>query len=220
MTMLSSLASWTAWAMPSVESTSMQPEILGRYKRYLRQGLMYTFKRYVFPTNGSIKICLFFSSKFGVVAVYLKPTWLLYDYKVWLCIILTWKSSIIIALGRAIIYVWRPFIRLTIGFWQIYLVYVNNNKGLSCSSEFTQMVYLLQSSFWRFILLIIAPEFMRMFRIKVFYPKAANYLDRLLRQLIDDHKKTKRQGAILQLNIISFIFLNIRLIWHPFGRRS
>ena len=56
------------------------------------------------------------------------------------------------------------------------------------------MVYLLQSSVWRFVLLTVAPEFMKMLRIKVFYPKAANYLDRLLRQLIEEHKRTKKHG--------------------------
>ena len=56
------------------------------------------------------------------------------------------------------------------------------------------MVFLLQSSIWRFILLTVAPEIMTLFGIKVFYPKATNYLETIVRQLVDDHAKAKKYG--------------------------
>ena len=73
------------------------------------------------------------------------------------------------------------------------------------SSEFTQMVNLLQSSVWRLILMNVAPEVMAFFRINVFYPKAQKYLDSLLRQLIEDHAKAKKYGNNLILGVAIFL---------------
>ena len=56
------------------------------------------------------------------------------------------------------------------------------------------MTVLLQSSIWRFMLLQVVPEVMTFFGIKVFYPKAANYFDKLLRQLLADHRQNKKYG--------------------------
>ncbi len=61
-------------------------------------------------------------------------------------------------------------------------------------SEFMKMSQLLQSSVWRLILLNIAPKFMVFFGINVFYPKASKYFDKLLRQLVKDHKQSRKFG--------------------------
>ncbi len=60
-----------------------------------------------------------------------------------------------------------------------------------------KMTQLLQSSIWRFFLMTIAPELMVLFGIKIFYPKATDYFDKLLRQLLSDHKKTRKFGEFL-----------------------
>ena len=65
------------------------------------------------------------------------------------------------------------------------------------------MVNLLQSSIWRLILMNVAPEIMAFFRINVFYPKAQRYLDKLLRQLLQEHAKAKKYGEILKLTVSS-----------------
>ena len=64
------------------------------------------------------------------------------------------------------------------------------------------MVFLLQSSIWRFLLLNVVPEFMAFFGIKVFYPKAANYLNNLLTQLLEDHKKNRKFGNPITITSI------------------
>ena len=70
------------------------------------------------------------------------------------------------------------------------------------------MSRLLQSSVWRLILLNIAPKFMVLFGINVFYPKASQYFDKLLRQLVSDHKQSRKFGNfelfLLLVNIINF----------------
>jgi hypothetical protein len=47
--------------------------------------------------------------------------------------------------------------------------------------------------------MIICPEFMTFFGINVFYPKAANYLGKILKQLLDDHAKNRRFGTSCDL---------------------
>jgi hypothetical protein len=47
--------------------------------------------------------------------------------------------------------------------------------------------------------MIICPEFMTFFGINVFYPKAANYLGKILKQLLDDHAKNRRFGTSFDL---------------------
>ena len=64
-----------------------------------------------------------------------------------------------------------------------------------------KMSQLLQSSVWRLILLNIAPKFMVLFGINVFYPKASQYFDKVLRQLVSDHKQNRKFG-----NIFTFSF--------------
>ena len=78
---------------------------------------------------------------------------------------------------------------------------VDIGAARDANSEFTQMVHLFQSSIWRFLLLNFFPEFMTLFGIQVFYPKAANYLDRLLRQLLDSHAKAKKYDDMLGVHL-------------------
>ena len=78
---------------------------------------------------------------------------------------------------------------------------VDIGAARDANSEFIQMVHLFQSSIWRFLLLIFFPEFMTLFGIQVFYPKAANYLDRLLRQLLDSHAKARKYDDMLGVHL-------------------
>lgn len=59
------------------------------------------------------------------------------------------------------------------------------------NNEISQMTQRLNSSAWRFLLLNIAPGLMTTFGIQVFDPTATNYLDKLLRQLLKEHKDKK-----------------------------